>query len=130
LRDAEESEDRLAALSGSIVHTLLTALRQTPAAPVARPQLPAEAVEILLAAVEGNSGINVVKAGGAIVLAGGKQFGDMFDFRIGAKYKNAINLLFQNGLIDGHSEYFEVMHAGYLLADDILAAGGQKPKSG
>jgi hypothetical protein len=121
LPGGNESTDPLAILSASIVQVLLSHTRQ---APIVRPQLPAESIEILLAAVRGNTPINMVRYdGGMSVLAGGQTFGEPFDLRSSARYRNGVNQLYSNGLVEGDAELLFVTHSGYLLADDILAAG-------
>jgi len=69
----DEPPNRFAELSASVVNALLS--RETPT-PLARPQLPAESVEILLAAVRNNTPINVVPYdGGTAVHVGGQTLG-------------------------------------------------------
>lgn len=118
-----DADDAVARLSSAIVQ----ALRGLPAgAPATRPQLSPEAVEVLLAAVTGNTPVNVVRYdGGTAVLAGGRTFGEMGDLRSSARYTYAVRQLTGAGLLEGDDELRYVTHEGYQLADDILAGGGQ-----
>jgi hypothetical protein len=120
-----DSEADATSLSAAIVHKLLPLLSGTPPA---RPDLMADAVEILTAAATGNIAINVVDADpGFGVLVGGQQFGDFLSERESARYKHAISELRNLGLIEGGPELFHVSYSGLLLADDILSAGGTAP---
>lgn len=118
-----DDDDALATLSAAIIG----ALRLLPGARQGtRPPLPADAVEILLAAVAENAPILVVRYdGGVAVQAGGKSFGEAFNLRSSARYMHAIKALAAAGLVEGTSETLFVTHEGCLLADDILAAGSQ-----
>lgn len=122
---SDEGPDRLAAVSASIVHTLLA--RGAPALGL-RPQLPPESIEVLLAAVRGNTPINVIRYdGGTAVHVGGQTFGESFDLRSSARYANAVSKLRSHRLVEGDTKLLYVTHAGYLLADDVLAAGTARP---
>jgi hypothetical protein len=56
---------------------------------------------------------------------GGKSFGEAFDLRSSALYRNAVNQLMSSKVVEGGQEQLFVSHFGYLVADDILSAGSQ-----
>lgn len=124
----EETDDQVAIISAAIVRSL--ALLPS-AVPPARPELPPEAVEVLLAAVASPLGmLNVVRySGGMSFLAGTQQFGEPFNGRSSALYRDAVNRLVNAGLLEGGQELLYVTHAGYLVADEVLAAGSQVSSS-
>jgi hypothetical protein len=123
LPSGNETDDASDALSAAIVQRLLTTL---PRQPIARPPLSPEAVEVLLAAVEENAPINVVRYdGGMAFCTGGRSFGEAYDLRSSALYRNAVNQLMSSKLVEGGQEQLFVSNLGYRVADDILAAGSQ-----
>lgn len=119
----EGADDAVGRLSAAIVQALRGLPGDTPAA---RPELPPEAVEVLLAAVGSNMPINVVRYSGGIgYLVAGQLYGERYNLRSGALYTHAVNALLAAGLLTGGQKRLYVTHEGYLLADDILAGGGE-----
>ena len=121
LPTSDDMPNQLAVLSASIVQALLHRGSQTSSPHL---KLSTESVEILLAAVRANTPINVIRFdGGVAVLAGGQTFGGTCDLRSSAQYRYAISQLHSHHLVEGNAELLYVTRDGYLLTDDILAAG-------
>lgn len=122
---SSEVPDQLAELSASIVDAVR--MRETHTLGP-RPLLTPESVEVLLAAVRGNTPINIVTYDGCTaLLAGGQTFGEAFDQRSSARYRYAVKQLISHHLVEGDAELLSVSYTGFLLADDVISAGASEP---
>jgi len=59
-----------------------------------------------------------------------KRWGEIYDLRSSARYRNGIDRLIAHGLIQGDATLLYVTHSGYVVADDILAAAGEGESKG
>ena len=82
-----------------------------------------QAVEILLAASQGNSIINGINFdGGFAVMAGSTTFGgDHQNRRDMATYRKALEQLVRHRLIDGQNNHFSISHDGYEFLDNVTS---------
>jgi len=58
-----------------------------------------------------------------------QQFGEPYNGRSSALYRDAVNRLVNAGLLEGGQEHLSVTHVGYLVADEVLAAGSHVSSS-
>jgi len=94
----------------------------------ASPILPPVAIEILKAAVDGNTPVNVVRYdGGLAVVAGEQQLDCKFNLEQAALLEHAVSMLVRVGwLREEESDFFHVTHAGYEAAHKFE---GMQPSS-
>lgn len=125
LRGSNEPFDAWSQLSAAIV----AQLRERPLAdiPSATGELSAEAIELLLEAVRQDTPIHAIEYdGGFAVKIGPKTFGEDFNNRDAARYRHAISCLQDANLVSGTGSLIEVSYHGFILADELIAAGGDQ----
>ena len=117
LIDDENHDDRIDQLTLAVLG--ITPNEQSRSSNSLLPQ----AVEILLAASQGNSVINGVKFdGGFAVMAGSTTFGgDHQNSREMATYRKALEQLVHHRLIDRQSNHYFISHDGYELLDNVTS---------
>lgn len=95
-------------------------------------ELSPAAVELLLAAASGDGTIIRTRTScGECYSVGDRSFGEPKNHRIQAEYRDALKQLTAQGLTENMSDKgvtFELSHKGYVLADELLAEGGQPDK--
>ncbi|MBN2134086.1 MAG: HNH endonuclease [Sedimentisphaerales bacterium] len=90
------------------------------------PDLPSEAIDILIAASESRHGrvLMTLTSGGFAIGTGGRNVIQTQEPRDEARYRQAMKVLQETGCLDpcGYKgEVFRITHDGYLLADQLLA---------
>ncbi len=90
------------------------------------PDLPTEAVDILIAASESQHGrvLMTLTSSGFAIGTGARNVIRTHDPRDEARYRQAMEVLKEAGLLDAcgyEGEVFRITHHGYLLADQLLA---------
>lgn len=88
-----------------------------------QPQLPKEAIEILIAAAHSQDAevITVDTFSGNTVQVGGENLIPSQSTRDKARFKSAVEELVKHGLLAGNTQVLRVTHKGFLLADELEA---------
>lgn len=92
-----------------------------------QPQLSADAVGLLVSAVEGGRITRIRVLAGTIITAGGREFTETGNRRSEARWESALGQLVELALVrdpTGREEIFEVTHEGYEIADGMEARTG------